>query len=193
MAPSTRIKGFPDGSVVKNPPAKQKTWVWSVGREEPLEKEMATYSSIPAWEIPWTEEAGGLQATGSQNSQIHLHEQLDLSSPCSPWFLKVQIQHIYTRDPPTPPNSPQILDEQQQQSRVITLLPQSLTSHSCRSWDLERPTPGTSRQRSGIQNPGEKITVWSGKKLCWEVPQPPLPSSYTFNSVAEVNSLFLNR
>ena len=66
MAPSTRIKGFPDGSVVKNPPAKQKTWVWSVGREEPLEKEMATYSSIPAWEIPWTEESGRLQSTESQ-------------------------------------------------------------------------------------------------------------------------------
>ena len=62
----------------------QDTQICSLGGEVPLEKEMATYSSIPAWEIPWTEEAGGLQATGSQNSQIHLHEQLDLSSPCSP-------------------------------------------------------------------------------------------------------------
>ena len=36
------------------------------GREDPLEEEMATHSSIPAWRIPWTEEPGGLQATGSQ-------------------------------------------------------------------------------------------------------------------------------
>ena len=41
-------------------------WVWSLGREDPLEKEMTTHSSIPAWEIPWTEEPGGLQSRGSQ-------------------------------------------------------------------------------------------------------------------------------
>ena len=53
---------FSCGSVVKNLPAKQKTWVWSLGREDPLEKEMATHSSIFAWEIPWTEDPGGLQS-----------------------------------------------------------------------------------------------------------------------------------
>ena len=42
------------------------TWVLSLGWEDPLEKEMATHSSILAWEIPWTEEPGGLQSTGSQ-------------------------------------------------------------------------------------------------------------------------------
>ena len=42
------------------------TWVWSLGWEDPLEKEMATHSSILAWRIPWTEEPGGLQSTGSQ-------------------------------------------------------------------------------------------------------------------------------
>ena len=47
--------GFPSDSVVKNPPAKQETCVWSLGWEDPLEKEMATYSSILAWEIPWVE------------------------------------------------------------------------------------------------------------------------------------------
>ena len=41
-------------------------WVGSLDREDPLEKEMVTHSSILAWEIPWTEEPGGLQATGSQ-------------------------------------------------------------------------------------------------------------------------------
>ena len=44
------------------------TWVRSLGREDPLEKEMATYSSILAWRIPWTEEPGGLQSMGSQKS-----------------------------------------------------------------------------------------------------------------------------
>ena len=44
--------GFPCGSVVKNQPAKQETWVGSLGQEDPLEKEMATQSSSLAWEIP---------------------------------------------------------------------------------------------------------------------------------------------
>ena len=44
----------------------QETWVWSLGQEDALEKEMATHSSILAWRIPWTEEPGGLQSTGSQ-------------------------------------------------------------------------------------------------------------------------------
>ena len=47
-------------------PAMRETWVWSLGREDPLEKEMATHSSILAWRIPWTEEPGGLQSTGLQ-------------------------------------------------------------------------------------------------------------------------------
>ena len=51
---------------VKNLPAVQETWVPSLGWEDPLEKEMATHSSILAWKIPWTEEPGGLQSMGSQ-------------------------------------------------------------------------------------------------------------------------------
>ena len=47
-------------------PAMQETWVRSLGWEDPLEKEMATHSSILAWRIPWAEEPGGLQSTGSQ-------------------------------------------------------------------------------------------------------------------------------
>ena len=39
----------------------QETWVWSLGQKDPLEEEMATHSSMLAWEIPWTEEPGGLQ------------------------------------------------------------------------------------------------------------------------------------
>ena len=51
---------------VKNLPAMQETWVLSLSQEEPLEKGMATLSSILAWEIPWTEEPGGLQSMGLQ-------------------------------------------------------------------------------------------------------------------------------
>ena len=51
---------------VKSLPEVQETWVQSLGWEDPLEKEMATHSRILAWRIPWTEEPGGLQSTGSQ-------------------------------------------------------------------------------------------------------------------------------
>ena len=51
---------------VKNLPAVQKTWVQSLGWEDPLVKGMATHSSILAWRISWTEETGGLQSIGSQ-------------------------------------------------------------------------------------------------------------------------------
>ena len=47
-------------------PAIRETWVWSLGQEDPLEKEMATHSSNLAWRIPWTEDPGGLQSMGSQ-------------------------------------------------------------------------------------------------------------------------------
>ena len=58
---------FPGGSVVKNLPAVQVMQIWSLGQEELLKKEMATYSNIVVQEIPWTEEAGRLQkSTGSQ-------------------------------------------------------------------------------------------------------------------------------
>ena len=50
----------------------QETWVQSLGQEDPLEKEMATHSSILAWKIPWTEEPGGLQSTGVAKSQTRL-------------------------------------------------------------------------------------------------------------------------
>ena len=52
--------------LVKNLPAMQETRVQSLSQKDPLGKEMATYSSILAWEIPWMEESGGVQSTGSQ-------------------------------------------------------------------------------------------------------------------------------
>ena len=60
--------GFPGGPVVKNALAKKKTQVWPLGQEEPLEKEMVPHSSILAWEIPWTEQSGGVQSMGLKNS-----------------------------------------------------------------------------------------------------------------------------
>ena len=52
--------------MVKNVPAMKKTWVQSLGQEDPLEDGMANPSSILAWRIPWTEETGELQSMGSQ-------------------------------------------------------------------------------------------------------------------------------
>ena len=58
--------GFPGGSAVKNLPAMQETGVQSLCWEDPLEEEMATHSSILAWEIQWREESDGLQSRGLQ-------------------------------------------------------------------------------------------------------------------------------
>ena len=64
--------GFPSGSVVKNSPAMQETQVQSLSQEAPMEKEMATHSNILAWEIPWAEEPGRIQSTGSQRVRQNL-------------------------------------------------------------------------------------------------------------------------
>ena len=60
--------GFSGSSAVNNPPSykMQELWVPSLGWEDPLEEEMATHSSILAWEIPWTEKPSRLQSMGSQ-------------------------------------------------------------------------------------------------------------------------------
>ena len=67
ILPNT-IWAFLVGSVVKNSPANE----GDMGQEDPLEKEMATHSSILAWEIPWTEQPGGLQSMESQKSRTRL-------------------------------------------------------------------------------------------------------------------------
>ena len=58
---------------VKGLPSVQETQVQSLGLEDPLEKKIATHSSILAWRTPWTEESGGLQSMGSQKSQTQLN------------------------------------------------------------------------------------------------------------------------
>ena len=60
--------------MIKNLPAVQETRVQPLGWEDPLEKGMAAHSSILAWQIPWTEEPGGLQSMGSQKSQTRLSD-----------------------------------------------------------------------------------------------------------------------
>ena len=64
------MSGFPDHSISKES-AMQETRVRSLGQEDLLEKEMATPSNILAWKIPWTEEPGGLQSIGSQESDTN--------------------------------------------------------------------------------------------------------------------------
>lgn len=63
--PIPPILGFPSGLEVKNPPAKQGTWVGSLGREDPLREEMTTRSSMLAWVIPWIGPVG-LESMWSQ-------------------------------------------------------------------------------------------------------------------------------
>ena len=63
---SFRMEVLMVAQTLKNLPAMQESWVQSLGWEDPLEKGMATHSSILVWRIPWTEEPGGLQSIGSQ-------------------------------------------------------------------------------------------------------------------------------
>ena len=67
---SYELTGFPDGSAGKASACDAEDTgdrVWSLGQEDPLEEGMATQSYIIAWQIPWTEEPGGLQSVGSQS------------------------------------------------------------------------------------------------------------------------------
>ena len=73
--PIPPILGFPSGLEVKNSPAKQGTWVGSLGREDPPGEEMAICSSILAWVIPWIEEPGRLQSMGWQSVRHDLATQ----------------------------------------------------------------------------------------------------------------------
>ena len=69
-----QLETFPGGSAIKNLPAMQKTQVQSLCQEDPLKKEMATHSSILAWEILWTEEPGGVPVHGVTKTQTQLSD-----------------------------------------------------------------------------------------------------------------------
>ena len=77
--------GFPAAQRVKNLPALQGTWVWSLGQEYPLEKAMATHSSILAWRTPWTEKLAGYSLW--DHKELATTEWLTLSSPLSYLFI----------------------------------------------------------------------------------------------------------
>ena len=66
---SSKVRGVPGGPDGKESPSMRGTLVWSLGWEDPLEKEMATHSSMLAWEILWSEEPGVLPSMESQKSQ----------------------------------------------------------------------------------------------------------------------------
>ena len=78
---------------VKNPPAVKETWVRFLSQEDPLEKGMATHSSILAWKIPWTEEPGWLQCMGSQR---------DTPDPLTLWDLSTVFSHSFFLTSPLP-------------------------------------------------------------------------------------------
>ena len=69
MHSSVIASGNPMAQMVKSLPAIQETWVQSLGWEDPLEKEIATHTSILAWRILWTEEPGSLQSMGLQKAR----------------------------------------------------------------------------------------------------------------------------
>ena len=79
--------------MVNNLPAMQETQVPSLGQQDPLQKEITTHSSFPAWKIPWREEPGGLQSVGLQKSRTqlraehthHLKFSLGVSCEVSSW------------------------------------------------------------------------------------------------------------
>ena len=83
---------FPGGSVVRNLPVKQETWVQNLGRDDPLEWEMTTHSSILAWKIPWTEEPGRLQSMRSQRSRAWVNN-LQQTTVTKPSNYCVQVDH----------------------------------------------------------------------------------------------------
>ena len=82
LAVFSSLPTFPGGSVAKNPPAMQvvqDTRVQSLSAEDPLEKEMATRSSIPAWKTAWTEEPGGLQSTDHKELDMTEHTHISIN------------------------------------------------------------------------------------------------------------------
>ena len=93
------LRAFLVAQMVKNLPTMQETWAWSLGQEDPLEKGMATHSSILAWRIPWTEEPGSLQSMGSQWVR---HDQVSPTVYTLPsLLLLVRLSCVYLTGPPT--------------------------------------------------------------------------------------------
>ena len=80
--------------LVKNQPAMQEAQFWFLGQEDPLEKEMATHSSILAWRILWTEEPGRLQSMGSQIVRHNCVTNFHFQSESSQYFIILRLEYI---------------------------------------------------------------------------------------------------
>ena len=89
------FRAFLGGSAVKNSPAMQEMQFQSLGWEDPLEEEMATYSSILAWEIPWTEEPGRLQAMGLQRVGHDWVTSLHFTSTLKKTKINMYLKYLY--------------------------------------------------------------------------------------------------
>ena len=88
--------------LIKNLPAMQETQIWSLGWEDPLEKDMATHSSSLAWRIPWTEEPGRLQSMGLQRVGHDWVTSLHVIGTITFIKLKLCIRHLtYISYPPS--------------------------------------------------------------------------------------------
>ena len=101
LSPPTRA--FLVAQLVKNLPAMQETWVQSLGREDPPEKRMATRSSVLIWEIPWTEEPGGLQSMGCKKV-VWLTRSLSPSLPG--WWPSQPFNRLQAKDSGKMPECP---------------------------------------------------------------------------------------
>ena len=82
--------------MVKHLPTMRETWVWSLGWEDPLEKEIATHPSILAWKIPWTEEPGRLQSVGSQSRTRLSNFTFTFFHQSSPLAFYLSLSSIFT-------------------------------------------------------------------------------------------------
>ena len=88
---------FPNGSVAKNPPAVQETRILSLGQEDPLEEDVATYFSILAWETPWTEELVRLLSRGLQRVRHDLATKLPPSPLHRNWKVCLTVEYFIMR------------------------------------------------------------------------------------------------
>ena len=92
------LSNFPVAQTVKNPPEVQETWVRSLGREDPLEEDVATHASILAWRVPGTEEPGELQSMGSKRVGHNSATSTSTSATSRPQLKKVALPYRCGQD-----------------------------------------------------------------------------------------------
>ena len=115
--------------MVKHLPTMQETWVWSLGQEDPLEKEIATQSNTLAWKIPWTEEPGRLQSMGVAKSRTRLSFNANVSRA----KLEMVITHLVVLSTFETPD----LHTFYHQSLVEIMKAEMFIRHTCRHPSVE--------------------------------------------------------